>query len=102
MIRRPPRATLFPYTRLFRTRMPYCPIRRFSAIKGRLQGGVMNHVKRAGANRDRIAKRVFWRLAEVCLVLVDRKSTRLNSSHANISYAVFCLQKKQTNKKPLQ
>src|SRR3712207_8067542 len=69
MIRRPPRSTLFPYTTLFRS--------------GQAAGGGAlghPHVHVGGALGRR----------------VDRKSTRLNSSHANISYAVFCLKKKNT------
>src|SRR3712207_7903276 len=75
MIRRPPRSTLFPYTTLFRSH------RRSPAGGGPtvLRVAVRGHrARRAG---DRIQ-------------LQDRKSTRLNSSHANISYAVFCLKKK--------
>src|SRR3712207_9334091 len=82
MIRRPPRSTLFPYTTLFRSR-PLCNqgrVRRPLLLgetdehggRRRAHGGPQGHVK-------------------------DRKSTRLNSSHANISYAVFCLKKKQTD-----
>src|SRR2546430_10178729 len=69
MIRRPPRSTLFPYTTLFRSR----PIRR------RAGGGVRRH-----------GEREF-------LLRADRKSTRLNSSHSQISYAVFCLKKKKSS-----
>src|SRR5215217_9283713 len=67
MIRRPPRSTLFPYTTLFRS-----PVRRPRGA--RLRRGARPRGRRTG----------------------DRKSTRLNSSHANISYAVFCLKKKTT------
>src|SRR5258707_12019737 len=74
MIRRPPRSTLFPYTTLFRS------------WEGREREGMLL-VPHAGE--------MLYRLAEAR----DRKSTRLNSSHANISYAVFCLKKKKTNKK---
>src|SRR5258708_11264456 len=76
MIRRPPRSTLFPYTTLFRSRL----VRRSVRI-GASQGG-----PRAGDIR--IARR------EGHLGRRDRKSTRLNSSHQIISYAVFCLKKK--------
>src|SRR5258705_3544862 len=70
MIRRPPRSTLFPYTTLFRSR------RAFSRARGR-------------------PDRRHGRLSLVlCAVHPDRKSTRLNSSHLGISYAVFCLEKK--------
>src|SRR5438067_8050806 len=71
MIRRPPRSTLFPYTTLFR-----------SLKAGALHGG---HVM------------AEYILADAPLA-IDRKSTRLNSSHVSISYAVFCLKKKKNNK----
>src|SRR3712207_8516755 len=82
MIRRPPRSTLFPYTTLFR-----------SALLG--VAGVL----RRGAPLDHVLAGVGLGLAcatkyTAGVVLLDRKSTRLNSSHANISYAVFCLKKK--------
>src|SRR3712207_8641617 len=79
MIRRPPRSTLFPYTTLFRSR------HRVGEVLAE-QGG-RGAVRRLG-HRD---------LQVVGLVegQQDRKSTRLNSSHANISYAVFCLKKKK-------
>src|SRR2546430_13511802 len=69
MIRRPPRSTLFPYTTLFRSR-------------------AVERARTGRGFRDR-------RLGEVA-VRRDRKSTRLNSSHSQISYAVFCLKKKKT------
>src|SRR3712207_7523068 len=74
MIRRPPRSTLFPYTTLFRSARLRSPARR------------RPHTTRA--RRTRPARRT------PCCSR-DRKSTRLNSSHANISYAVFCLKKKK-------
>src|SRR3712207_8647143 len=80
MIRRPPRSTLFPYTTLFRS-YGGCISRHEGAGGGR--GG-----RRAGG---RIGGRAGDRAA------LDRKSTRLNSSHANISYAVFCLKKTKIN-----
>src|SRR3712207_7192118 len=75
MIRRPPRSTLFPYTTLFRS--------------DRLLHGVVGD---AGA-LQRLANQVAQPVVGV-VHPEDRKSTRLNSSHANISYAVFCLKKK--------
>src|SRR2546422_6241914 len=72
MIRRPPRSTLFPYTTLFRSR------NRDGGLETRQVGA-------AEATRTAVAK-------------ADRKSTRLNSSHGYISYAVFCLKKKKHNK----
>src|SRR3712207_7032662 len=80
MIRRPPRSTLFPYTTLFRS-VPF--------------------VGRAGQLLTKIIEAIELRREDVYIANVikcrppgDRKSTRLNSSHANISYAVFCLKKK--------
>src|SRR6266496_5536712 len=78
MIRRPPRSTLFPYTTLFRSH-PRRP-----------RGGG-HRLDRAHARRS--AARAHPRYAQ------DRKSTRLNSSHVEISYAVFCLKKKKKKKK---
>src|SRR3712207_7902410 len=91
MIRRPPRSTLFPYTTLFRSRRQQQP---------RLGGGVAAH--QLGVEHEREAERGEAEAdggdADVgereVAVAEDRKSTRLNSSHANISYAVFCLKKK--------
>src|SRR3712207_7159481 len=98
MIRRPPRSTLFPYTTLFRSillqrtpqqtpgqlREPLPPARAHPPESLRpLRGPLRLHRARA-----RVRLGVEGR--------VDRKSTRLNSSHANISYAVFCLKKKNT------
>src|SRR3712207_7236263 len=88
MIRRPPRSTLFPYTTLFRSE------------RGLTEAGVKLVVA------DELAKILapvavpleidaFPRPQVILVVGVDRKSTRLNSSHANISYAVFCLKKKK-------
>src|SRR3712207_7320891 len=101
MIRRPPRSTLFPYTTLFRS------------------GELVRRATRRGCHVDRTA--CVWLIrrfvdpeaefhffgdpeeapedAELFDVAGDRKSTRLNSSHANISYAVFCLKKKKISKK---
>src|SRR3712207_8813660 len=89
MIRRPPRSTLFPYTTLFRSGP------RLAGVPGLAAAGSGAAV---GADRPEVAVGV----ADAELVgavvgvvqLLDRKSTRLNSSHANISYAVFCLKKK--------
>src|SRR2546429_5050365 len=100
MIRRPPRSTLSPYTTLFR-----------SARHGgaQLRGGlVVGHEGLAhGAHgRQHLAARLAQRLAAIGQGLallaqgVDRKSTRLNSSHGYISYAVFCLKKKNTTLGP--
>src|SRR5256885_11607835 len=79
MIRRPPRSTLFPYTTLFRSRR-----------------GPGDVVDRAGAGDTRLRGRLVVRVEAAALLAtrLDRKSTRLNSSHLVISYAVFCLKKK--------
>src|SRR2546422_5955463 len=95
MIRRPPRSTLFPYTTLFRSRVerssesgrelderPECALRVTAPHIRNLDSG--------GAARVEIRP---------CQVAGDRKSTRLNSSHGYISYAVFCLKKKKKNRR---
>src|SRR3712207_8386816 len=89
MIRRPPRSTLFPYTTLFRSREESIlvvedeePIRELVATALRFTGF---RVETAASGREALGEARNG----------DRKSTRLNSSHANISYAVFCLKKKQ-------
>src|SRR3712207_8257863 len=94
MIRRPPRSTLFPYTTLFRSVLRACAGDRRAALR---RGGgrrsatrLRRRGRRDGALRGR-------RHDSDVLRAQDRKSTRLNSSHANISYAVFCLKKKTTN-----
>src|SRR3712207_7147866 len=84
MIRRPPRSTLFPYTTLFRSReLPGSKLRGYIVqLREPVAQGDYDALRQTGA---RITRR-YGR---------DRKSTRLNSSHANISYAVFCLKKKK-------
>src|SRR3712207_7817581 len=87
MIRRPPRSTLFPYTTLFRS--------------GRFRGAAAEALEGGEGHRRVVGVGVVGVLVfeepagrlDVRHVLRDRKSTRLNSSHANISYAVFCLKK---------
>src|SRR3712207_7577274 len=90
MIRRPPRSTLFPYTTLFRSRQ----------VAGRLRTDVEVLVVHAIRGREDGAVLPIEALPVIVPFVpvdaVDRKSTRLNSSHANISYAVFCLKKKTT------
>src|SRR3712207_8116360 len=99
MIRRPPRSTLFPYTTLFRSRVRPAAVvvdggraelqvlgQQAELLPHLAQGTVLGRlprVQRAAGSPPRAA------------VVGDRKSTRLNSSHANISYAVFCLKKKK-------
>src|SRR3712207_8275428 len=94
MIRRPPRSTLFPYTTLFRS-----PASRIVRITGG-GGGQQRHDPLCGRLLPVEGKPVAddGLHQPVDLEAVDRKSTRLNSSHANISYAVFCLKKKKQNK----
>src|SRR3712207_8643482 len=100
MIRRPPRSTLFPYTTLFRSRQSAARasgcargaarcrlLRAADDLRGAQEGGT----RRGGGNATRLQSGCGTSGRR------DRKSTRLNSSHANISYAVFCL--KKNNKK---
>src|SRR3712207_7849107 len=92
MIRRPPRSTLFPYTTLFRSAdddaqgARHLQRLRAAAAGGRLQAGLFQEALFDQAGGERVGLALG--------TLQDRKSTRLNSSHANISYAVFCLKKK--------
>src|SRR2546430_7551519 len=81
MIRRPPRSTLFPYTTLFRSELELLP-------------GELSATLGEGSTRDQAAVRTGSHRTGL---LLDRKSTRLNSSHSQISYAVFCLKKKKKN-----
>src|SRR3712207_7043710 len=95
MIRRPPRSTLFPYTTLFRSASD-----NFRDLQRQLE---------ETENRIQVSRQVYNDTVltyenarqSVPTNLVDRKSTRLNSSHANISYAVFCLKKKKKTHKTL-
>src|SRR3712207_7585765 len=91
MIRRPPRSTLFPYTTLFRSDRGDGD---HAGIPGRDRDGVVPRPEVAGRGHEQQAP-VPCRLADRPDGVGDRKSTRLNSSHANISYAVFCLKKKK-------
>src|SRR3712207_8249841 len=86
MIRRPPRSTLFPYTTLFRSA-------RIRPAQWRSTVGSMRRSEFMIA----VAEEFGEAYGRVLLDDLDRKSTRLNSSHANISYAVFCLKKKKNN-----
>src|SRR2546430_12657828 len=93
MIRRPPRSTLFPYTTLFRSRFderrPVVDDHRL-LVRERQGGVAVDHVEAR-------ARELLTRP-----LVVDRKSTRLNSSHSQISYAVFCLKKKKVQPVPLR
>src|SRR3712207_8748811 len=99
MIRRPPRSTLFPYTTLFRSAGGNVRLQQRGGGARRPSGrGGHRHDLRGGA--DRAAAPAVGddeRLPLPGRGDLDRKSTRLNSSHANISYAVFCLKKKKTS-----
>src|SRR2546422_8172802 len=91
MIRRPPRSTLFPYTTLFRSHQAAADVRarvlrRSRTRRRRSFGGCPGRIRQRGDARQLRA------------LPPDRKSTRLNSSHGYISYAVFCLKKKKKNK----
>src|SRR3712207_7517120 len=97
MIRRPPRSTLFPYTTLFRSPVLAGDVRRVvgerlvarsRADEHQRAGGRLDEPRQHGGREDRGGGQ-------------DRKSTRLNSSHANISYAVFCLKKKKHEISPV-
>src|SRR5437667_5147446 len=87
MIRRPPRSTLFPYTTLFRSHEEHDPGARQDAERALVLAAVEEEQQR-GEEPDREQHRVQ----------ADRKSTRLNSSHITISYAVFCLKKKNNKR----
>src|SRR3712207_8533994 len=99
MMRLPPRSTLLPYTTLFRSSGAAARVRVLELLS---QVGIREPEKRLGAyphqlsggQRQRVM--IAMALANEPDLLIDRKSTRLNSSHANISYAVFCLKKKDT------
>src|SRR3712207_7820155 len=86
MIRRPPRSTLFPYTSLFRS----------SFVQASAKARIVNLATNLGALAVFVPQGapVYGLGLAMAACNVDRKSTRLNSSHANISYAVFCLKKK--------
>src|SRR3712207_8562946 len=96
MIRRPPRSTLFPYTTLFRSAVAArrgVPTEHGRAPRGHeCADGARRAIDEGAAQAGRPRRRALARRAR----RRDRKSTRLNSSHANISYAVFCLKKKKT------
>src|SRR3712207_7323384 len=102
MIRRPPRSTLFPYTTLFRSsrRLPLVGLMAgVSRQVGRIHALTASaEVYRDEELRVRLEQEGIRASAVKAGILAgqDRKSTRLNSSHANISYAVFCLKKKNT------
>src|SRR3712207_8753682 len=92
MIRRPPRSTLFPYTTLFRSDAVYADMAEKFPSAADFATYYRAHIGFALDPETKLgtAKPHYEKLIEI----IDRKSTRLNSSHANISYAVFCLKNK--------
>src|SRR2546430_13252317 len=90
MIRRPPRSTLFPYTTLFRSRIEdaAADVNRIGALAERYAEAF--HRSSSFSSSSRASACTLWAPVSI----TDRKSTRLNSSHSQISYAVFCLKKK--------
>src|SRR2546427_1180411 len=97
MIRRPPRSTLFPYTTLFRSALSAAVLAALAAVASLLSGHYSNE-----AMLEQLRASDQWNYyqakgikASVLSAKLDRKSTRLNSSHSQISYAVFCLKKKK-------
>src|SRR2546430_3293897 len=87
MIRRPPRSTLFPYTTLFRS-VHVEPYETVFRIRYRVDGDLQTVMNLPLKVKNSLTSRIK--------IMADRKSTRLNSSHSQISYAVFCLKKKNT------
>src|SRR5690348_18100192 len=96
MLRRPPRSTLFPYTTLFRSHILSNPP---AITQGHRQEDCETYKEHAAARFHCLIERCRSVLLISFTIFLDRKSTRLNSSHPSISYAVFCLQKK-THKDP--
>src|SRR5438552_13990315 len=84
MIRPPPKSTLFPYTTLFRSEL----------VAAESGGGIHRAARPEQRFRHATQRQAAHQVAETVVDLLDRKSTRLNSSHQIISYAVFCLKKK--------
>src|SRR3712207_7856924 len=100
MIRRPPRSTLFPYTTLFRSSLGLAPrlveqVRELIVQINQAGTGVLLVEQNATMALSIASHGYVLETGQVVLDKPDRKSTRLNSSHANISYAVFCLKKKK-------
>src|SRR2546422_6709861 len=98
MIRRPPRSTLFPYTTLFRSLLSGS-----GSVIADLQARLFRAVRADDLATARQINERIWPAAEAFYAepWVDRKSTRLNSSHGYISYAVFCLKKKKTQERAM-
>src|SRR5688572_31178456 len=99
MIRRPPRSTLFPYTTLFRSHRQLLDHAALRLVNAGDRPLAREHVAR-GLEAAQVQRQQDQALATRQRALdQDRKSTRLNSSHSQISYAVFCLKKKKKNRK---
>src|SRR2546430_7857856 len=96
MIRRPPRSTLFPYTTLFRS-----DARAAESAQKFVRNGKKTGASKQGAGAKRLLGEARRWFAAISRHNGDRKSTRLNSSHSQISYAVFCLKKKNRQDKTL-
>src|SRR3712207_7104714 len=99
MIRRPPRSSLFPYTTLFRSKLQKVPgaLRADSAAKADVADKIGSLAEADIATKAYVDGKTPTGVA-LLAGATDRKSTRLNSSHANISYAVFCLKKKRSSR----
>src|SRR5256886_12684682 len=99
MIRRPPRSTLFPYTTLFRSLVAHQHVAQAREFQAAVQLDVV-HARNAEHGIDAVGRERLDNVASDSpgsgAHELDRKSTRLNSSHSQISYAVFCLKKKNT------
>src|SRR3712207_7068195 len=92
MIRRPPRSTLFPYTTLFRSPLDQAGLREVYPESPKVTDSVLDETTHM--------QTLMYAIPTLHPKQTDRKSTRLNSSHANISYAVFCLKKKNLRSGP--
>src|SRR5690554_7488215 len=97
MLRRPPRSTLFPYTTLFRSAVIRIVQPANTARYTQACQKLKDPAERKSANARTSIKKAKPKIV-LAIKLSDRKSTRLNSSHVRISYAVFCLKKKKTKK----
>src|SRR3712207_8611237 len=105
MIRRPPRSTLFPYTTLFRSKRANEDIQKIETTLEEVNNTVKYKIFAKAFVQEEtpyhgIKEHDVWYNPKTNVYKVDRKSTRLNSSHANISYAVFCLKKKNMSNSP--
>src|SRR3712207_7331710 len=100
MIRRPPRSTLFPYTTLFRSRREQVLRSKLPLLVEPLEEAAAEET--VAEEEPAVVPDERLRLIFLCChpAVADRKSTRLNSSHANISYAVFCLKKRNVRCRP--